>query len=137
METLSAHSVDPAELERLDSVVASLPSDSSLGAALQYVSASVRSGVGVTLAQADDQISPAAAAKLLGMSRTHLYKLLDANLIPSVNVGRDRRLASADVAAYARSQWGDRASLAQRFAHSGEDRDNLLDRLSQDTASIL
>lgn len=129
METLSAHNVDPTELAQLDTVVANLPEDSQLGAALQYVSSSVRRGVGVTLAEADEQLTPAMAAKVLGMSRTHLYKLMDAGVIPAVNVGRDRRLAFSDVVTFATEQHGERAALAERFAHARAARSALLNRL--------
>lgn len=131
METLSATSVDKAELDRLDGVVAALPADSPLGAALHYVSSNVRRGVAVTFTGEDEQVSPAVAARLLRMSRTHLYKLLDAGTISSVRVGRDRRIPIAALTEFERRRHDHRVELAERFANAEADRESLLDRLSE------
>lgn len=130
MEKLSAVSVAKSELARLDDVRSGLPDESPLGAALGFVADSVRRGVDVTLVEADEQLSPAMAARLLGVSRTHLYKLLDAGVLPSAHVGRDRRLRMADVQRFEEQQRTDRARLAERFAHADADRVHLLDELT-------
>lgn len=44
--------------------------------------------------------SPAEAAKALGISRAHLYNLLAAGALPSVKVGRSRRIRAEALRAY-------------------------------------
>ncbi|MTD12886.1 excisionase family DNA-binding protein [Nakamurella sp. YIM 132087] len=86
----------------------------------------MRSGQDLTFSADDTQLTPAQAAKILGMSRGHLYKLLDSGIIPSTHVGRDRRLKLSEVGEYAKSRQRDQALLAERFAHADRDRQRLL-----------
>ncbi|GAA2830724.1 excisionase family DNA-binding protein [Kribbella solani] len=62
-------------------------------------------------------VTPTQAAERLGMSRTHLYKLLDRGEIASHRVGRDRRIRLRDLAAFDAQRDRDRSELAERFAH--------------------
>jgi excisionase family DNA binding protein len=45
-------------------------------------------------------VTPAEAAKSLGISRSTLYELVAAQVIPSVKIGASRRLRTADLRAY-------------------------------------
>ncbi|WP_322756782.1 helix-turn-helix domain-containing protein [Frankia sp. Cas3] len=45
-------------------------------------------------------LTPAEAADLLGVSRTTLYELLNAELIESVRIGRARRIPRAALVTY-------------------------------------
>ncbi|WP_322778938.1 helix-turn-helix domain-containing protein [Frankia sp. Cas4] len=45
-------------------------------------------------------LTPAEAADLLGVSRTTLYELLNAELIESVRIGRARRIPRTALVAY-------------------------------------
>lgn len=45
-------------------------------------------------------VTPADAAKALGISRSTLYELVAAEAIPSVKIGASRRLRTADLRAY-------------------------------------
>ena len=45
-------------------------------------------------------VTPDAAAKALGISRSKLYELVTAQVLPSVKIGASRRLRTADLRAY-------------------------------------
>lgn len=68
-------------------------------------------------------LTPAEAAERLGMSRTHLYKLLDRGEIVSHRVGRDRRIRVADLVVFEERRQSDRRELAERFAKQHRTRD--------------
>ncbi|MGW6277990.1 helix-turn-helix domain-containing protein [Kribbella sp. NPDC055071] len=65
-------------------------------------------------------LTPNQAAERLGMSRTHLYKLLDRGEIAFHRVGRDRRIRPRDLLAFEAQRDHDRRELAERFAHQRE-----------------
>lgn len=111
-----------SELDRLDAVVAEIGTKSQLGVALNLLAQSVRNGSDVLVAGKEEQLTPAAAAKALAMSRTHLYKVMDAGELPFVRVGRDRRIAASDLIAFSHGREHDRARLAERFAHAAPNR---------------
>lgn len=68
-------------------------------------------------------LTPTEAAERLGMSRTHLYKLLDRGEIASHRVGRDRRIRLADLVVFEEQRQSDRRELAERFAKQHQTRD--------------
>ena len=122
MRTISASSVTSADLAALGRVLRSLPSDSELRGMMESVSETVRSGRDLVLAPESDMVSPAAAARLIGVSRTHLYKLMDADELPFVSVGRDRRISLGDLKAFHERQDQLRKQVAERFAHTDRSR---------------
>lgn len=132
MKTLPAQSVDEAQLELLEQARKAMPAGSELGETLGFVADAVRSGSDVTFVDDETRLTPNQAAKLLGMSRTHLYKLLDAGVIASTPVGRDRRITAASVREYRAAQDDAHADLAVRFAHHDRRRKGLLNSLDSD-----
>jgi excisionase family DNA binding protein len=122
LETVAAVKVERNELDQLDAVVAEMGTQSQLGPALRLIAENVRNGSDVLLAGKEEHLTPAAAAKSLGMSRTHLYKVMDAGELPFVRVGRDRRIAASDLIAFSHGREHDRARLAERFAHATPNR---------------
>ena len=64
----------------------------------------VSAGRAVQLLPEHELVTTQAAANLLGVSRPHLVKLLEAREIPFHKVGSHRRVRFADVAAYARKR---------------------------------
>jgi excisionase family DNA binding protein len=132
LETVEAVEVEPSELDRLDEVVTALGAQSQLGSVLRMMAHSVRSGSDVLVAGKDEHLTPSAAARTLGMSRTHLYKIMDAGDLPFVRVGRDRRIAAADLIKFTHSREKDRMRLAERFAHKSANRDALVTALAAD-----
>ena len=81
---------------------------------------------------ADTHFTPNQVATRLGMSRTHLYKLLDEGLIPSYRVGRDRRIAGRDVVAFIHRRQAERRELAERFATAESIRHSAIDELTNE-----
>lgn len=66
----------------------------------------------------------------LGMSRTHLYKLLDSGEIPCDHVGRDRRIRVHDLLDFEARRMRDRRELAQRFATQRKTRAGAIDEVA-------
>lgn len=132
MQTLDAQQVPGDQLDQLDAMVAGLPTGSELGVALCEIVRTVRSGTGVVVAPDDEQITPNAAARMLGMSRTHLYKVMDAGDLPFVRVGRDRRVAVDDLLRFRVQREHARKTLAERFAHAHTTRASLVESLADE-----
>jgi len=128
MRTVDASGVDPIELEALDNVVATFGEDSQLGAAISTLAITVRAGTDVSVAAHSENVTPAQAASILGMSRTHLYKILDSGDLQHTRVGRDRRIAIPDLIEFGRKREHERRELAERFAHQSSARDALVRR---------
>lgn len=88
-----------------------------LRAVLLSVSRCAREDDELIVSGDSETVTPNQAADLLGMSRTHLYKLLDRGEIMFHRVGRDRRIRLRDLSAFEAQRDGDRRELAERFAH--------------------
>lgn len=128
--TLSASAVPMDEITALTNLRESLPNESELGKALDEMSDGLRNGVGVTVAREDDRLTPARAAAILGISRTHLYKILDAGLLPFFVVGeRDRRILMADVHDYLKRSMAFRAADAVSIARRQQMEDEVFDSM--------
>lgn len=128
--TLSVSAVPVDEIKALTDLRASLPDGSELGKALGEMSDGLRRGVEVTVAGEDDRLTPARAAVMLGVSRTHLYKILDAGLLPYILVGeRDRRILVSDLHVFLQQSMAFRAADAQSVAKRQQLEDDLLDSM--------
>lgn len=75
-------------------------------------------------------LTPNQAADRLGMSRTHLYKLLDRGEIAFHKVGRDRRIRLHDLLGFEAQRQRDRIELAERFAHQQTTRSDAVDEVA-------
>jgi excisionase family DNA binding protein len=115
MEILETTNIPVEQLDALEQYA-----QTSLGPELRDVllslSRCVRSGAELTVTARSVVLTPSQAAERLGMSRTHLYKLLDRGEIMSYRVGRDRRIELKDLAAFELQRQLDRRELAERFA---------------------
>lgn len=116
-------STSPMPDARIDELT-SLAHDASpeLQDVLTSLAASLREGDDVVAFEVDETLTPNQAAQRLGMSRTHLYKLLDDGTIASHRVGRDRRIAARDLLTFSAQRDADRRELAERFASQGRTR---------------
>ena len=130
MTPLTARDVEKTELDMLREVVLRLPANSHLSGALTRFVDDIGSGADVVLAPIDEELTPNEAARLLGMSRPHLYKLLDRGVVPSNRVGRDRRILLADVMRYRELREVARRDLAETFAHADRTANALTARLA-------
>lgn len=90
----------------------------------------VREGDELVVIDGSATVTPNQAADRLGMSRTHLYKLLDRGEIMFHRVGRDRRIRVSDLIDFETQRQHDRRELAERFAHQNATRDAAIDELA-------
>jgi len=115
MEILETANIPVEQLEALEQYA-----QTSLGPELRDVLLSLsrcaRDGAELAVIEGSAVLTPSQAAERLGMSRTHLYKLLDRGEIMSYRVGRDRRIDLKDLAAFESQRQRDRRELAERFA---------------------
>ncbi|MGQ4618098.1 helix-turn-helix domain-containing protein [Nocardia sp. R7R-8] len=125
---VDAGQVSTAELAQLENLVQQL-APSELRELLQALVSNVVAGTDVAMFGTGAVWTPAQVAQRLGMSRTHLYKLLDSGELPSFRVGRDRRINVEDVIEFERNRQRDRRELAERFAHLDRVRAGAIDEL--------
>src|SRR5680860_753566 len=86
MQTLHTDQITPEQLDELDKFARS-DAGPELRDLLLSLSRCVRAGDELVIVDGDETITPSQAAERLGMSRTHLYKLLDRGEILSHRVG--------------------------------------------------
>lgn len=90
----------------------------------------MREGAKLAVIDRNETLTPNEAAKRLGMSRTHFYKLLDRGEIPFDRVGRDRRIRVHDLLDFESRRELDRRELAQRFASQQNTRARAVDEVA-------
>lgn len=115
MKTLETAKIPTDQLDELDEFAASAGPE--LRDVLMSLSHCVREGDEVVIVDGSKTVTPSQAAERLGMSRTHLYKLLDRGEIVFHRVGRDRRIRVHDLLQFEEQRQRDRRELAERFAH--------------------
>ena len=115
MKTLETAKIPDDQLDELDEFAATASPE--LRDVLMSLSRCVREGDEVVVIDGSQTLTPSQAAERLGMSRTHLYKLLDRGEIVFHRVGRDRRIRVHDLLQFEEQRQRDRRELAERFAH--------------------
>ncbi len=130
MQTIQTSTVPDAQLAAL----AQFADSAEVGPELRDVLLSVRRCIsdGVDLAVVDNAaiLTPNQVAERLGMSRSHLYKLLDRGELMSHRVGRDRRIRLADLIAFETQRDHDRRELAEHFANQRQTRTGAINELA-------
>jgi excisionase family DNA binding protein len=116
MQTLETAKIPSEQLDALDEFARS-NAGPELRDLLLSLSRCVREGDEVIAIDGDATLTPNQVAERLGMSRTHLYKLLDRGEVLSHRVGRDRRIRMRDLVEFEKQHQRDRRELAERFAH--------------------
>ncbi|MEI2820856.1 MAG: helix-turn-helix domain-containing protein [Marmoricola sp.] len=115
MNTLEISGIPVQQLDELDAFAATVGPE--LRDVLLSLSRCVRDGDRAVVVDGSDTLTPTQVAQRLGMSRTHLYKLLDRGEIMFHRVGRDRRIRVEDLRKFEAQRQMDRRELAERFAH--------------------
>lgn len=128
MESITTSAIPASQLDALDEYAGTAPVQ--LRALLQRLGRHLRAGDDIVACGSDAALTPNQAAKLLRMSRTHLYKLLDDGVIPSYRVGRDRRIRVASLVEFDEARAHDQREFAERFAHQKQTRDAVIDELA-------
>ncbi|WP_392467800.1 helix-turn-helix domain-containing protein [Arsenicicoccus cauae] len=116
MQTLETATIPTEQLDALEDFARSSAAP-ELRDLLLSLSRCVRDGDELIAIDGDATLTPNQVAERLGMSRTHLYKLLDRGEILFHRVGRDRRIRMRDLADFELRHQRDRRELAERFAH--------------------
>lgn len=81
----------------------------------------VAEGQHVSVGGAPEEITTTVAAKMLGMSRPTLMKLVREHRIPSRSVGNHTRLRTRDVLVYKKSMWEARDQAFERLRDPSDD----------------
>ena len=129
MQTIQTSNVPVEQLEALAQFAQSTAGP-ELQDVLLAVRRCIREGVDLAVLDTASTLTPAEAAKRLGMSRTHLYKLLDRGEIVSHRVGRDRRIRVTELIAFEEQRQHDRRQLAERFAKQRRTRAGASDEIA-------
>lgn len=129
MKTISTRNLPTEQIDVLDQF-ASTDAGPEMRDLLQSIIELMRAGDDIAPATASTTLTPSEAAKRLGMSRSHLYKLLDRGDLPFHNVGRDRRIKLHDLIAFEEQRQHDRRELAEKFAFKSETRESAIDELA-------
>lgn len=129
MQTITKASVPADQIDTL-AEFAHESAGPELQELLESVVRCLRDGDDIVAFDPDGTLTPSQAAKRLGMSRTHLYKILDDGMIPSHRVGRDRRILMSDIIRFEAERQHDRRELAEHFASQDENRNALIEELA-------
>lgn len=129
MKTLDTTNIPVDQLDQLDQYAVT-SAGPELRDVLLSISRCVREGSELAVVDNTAALTPSQAAERLGMSRTHLYKLLDRGEIMSHRVGRDRRIHLKDLIAFESQRQLDRRELAERFAHQQKTRSGAIDEIA-------
>ncbi len=128
MHTLDTSGVPVEQFVQLEHAAADI-SPEMLGV-IHALTGYVRAGDEIAAFDPKQTFTPSEAAERLGMSRTHLYKLLDRGEIGFDHVGRDRRIPLVELAKFEERRQRDRRELAERFAHQQQTRTAAIDELA-------
>lgn len=128
MQTIPTAAIPDTELDQLESYVRGSGSHELRDAVLLLIRGA-RAGNEIVTFGPNDTLTPSEAAERLGMSRTHLYKILDRGELAFHNVGRDRRIFVRDLIAFEETRQSARRELAERFAQPQKTRNALIAEL--------
>ena len=129
MQTIETSLIPVDELDALEEY-AQTQVGPELRDVLLSLSRCARKGEDLAIVEGEAVLTPSQAAERLGMSRTHLYKLLDRGEIVFHRVGRDRRIRLSDLITFESQRQHDRRELAERFAHQQSTRGGAIDEIA-------
>jgi excisionase family DNA binding protein len=130
MKTIPTDGIPAEQIDVLDQFAGTRAVSPELRDLLQSVIRCLRDGEDLAAISPLTEFTPSQAAERLGMSRTHLYKLLDQGEIMFHRVGRDRRIALRDLIAFEGRRQRDRRELAERFGAQNRTNEGSIDELA-------
>lgn len=130
MHTIRTSAVPVDQLAALARFADSADASPELRDVLLSVSRCISDGADLVIVDNTATLTPNQVAERLGMSRTHLYKLLDRGELMSHRVGRDRRIRLSDLVAFETQRDHDRRELAERFANQHQTRTSAINELA-------
>ncbi len=128
MRAIDTSNVPAEQFDQLERVAAQISPE--MLDVIRALSESVRAGAELSMVEPTTNFTPTEAADRLGMSRTHLYKLLDQGEIGFDRVGRDRRIPFTELIQFEQRRQRDRRELAARFAHQQQNHSAAIDELA-------
>ena len=128
MHTIDTSRVPAEQFDQLERAAAEISPE--MLDVIRALSESVRAGDEIAAFELTATLTPNEVAERLGMSRTHLYKLLDRGEIAFGRVGRDRRIQFTELVKFEQRRQCDRRELAERFARQQQTRSAAIDELS-------
>lgn len=135
--TLPAFSVPKDELGQVKQLVEDLPQGSALGIVLQKIVNATQRGADISIFTSDQALTPNQAADLLQMSRAHLVKLMDSNVIVFHRVGTHRRVRMSDLMDFIDRQERANAFVAHATGTVEHDKRAVMDAAAQYTPEEL
>lgn len=132
METLPTRELSLVDLEALESFAREWAAP-ELRELLIRLAQCLREGAEVVAFDDATSLTTNQVAERTGMSRPHLYKLMDQGVLPFDRVGRDRRVRIQDLLNFEVQRQAAREELAQRFARK-EQTDR---QITQEIADLL
>lgn len=129
MQTIETSTVPADQLEALTTFAQSAAGP-ELRDVLLSLSRCIQDGADLVVVDGVVALTPNQVAERLGMSRSHLCKLLDRGEIVSHRVGRDRRIRLADIVVFEKQRDHDRRELAERFAKQHETRMGAIEEIA-------
>ena len=131
MKSIEADCVPTEQIVALKEFASNLD-ESDLRDLLLGLSRGVESGLDLSLIEESAEFTPAQAAERLGMSRTHLYKLLESGEILSHRVGSHHKIRAGDLIRFEAARQRDRRELAERYARREQTRKSVISSLAED-----
>lgn len=129
MQTIDTSSVSVDQFAQLENAAAGISPE--LRDVVHAIYGYILDGAQIAALDPSATFTPNEAAERLGMSRTHLYKLLDRGEIEHDRVGRDRRIPAAALFAFEQRRQRDRRELAERFARQQQIENAAIDELAE------
>ena len=127
MEMIEAGDVTQQDLDRMLDLAERMGAAAPVRVLLFNLAHALENGETIIAGTATAALTPTQAAKVLGVSRAHLYKVLDMGALPSHRVGRDRRIKLTDLRDYMERSAALNARIAAHDAHADEADFALLD----------
>jgi len=127
--TIETANIPAAQLDALEEF-AHTSAGPELRDVLLALSRAARDGAQLSVVDVKAMLTSNQAAEWLGMSRTHLYKLLDRGEIALHGDGPDRRIRVSDLIAFEAQRQRDRRELAERLADQERTRAGAIDEVA-------